>query len=247
MAVTHKNIVFPEVPHDGELGLKLHDTAGNVIFADITPTTWTQIWDMHCEEWAETAFSYEENPGDFYYAWHYLDKHPAFWKFRHGPSDANAQPLAERLHVRNLMPDYGIDRCVNISVVKINPETRSTEEEPQTETEIWIELGQQSWPVEVDPGDPETYDKSYNDYMMECGGPTVETAMLRAAHNVWQVYGNDRRVCDGPYDARDYATVLEPDEFDELLATLDDPGEVNERVRRATQRLHEIVTSRETR
>lgn len=259
MELINKSIVFPEVPCEGKLGVVFHDTQGNEIFPNVKDTTYAEIWEIYCNEWADTVRRYETEPGDFFNAWHYLNGHPAFWYFRHGPADSDPLPLSQRLHVKNLVHDYGIqhyitknpgfprssgiNRCISISVVKLNPENKHIEEEEHlnTKTEVWIELGKYSWPVEFDPKDHNTYDNTWHDYRLDCGGPTMETAIIRAAHNVWEVYGNDRRICDGPFDKLNYVTVLDSEEFDKLLAEMDDPGEVNERVRRAAQRLHELI------
>jgi hypothetical protein len=243
MDVTHKDIVFPDVPHDGYIDLKLHDHAGNVLFEDRPLTTYEEIWNDRKEEWTEAARQYEDNPGDFCYAWQYLEGHPAFWKFGYGSDHPKRKPLAERLHVRYLEPYYGIHNCLEITVGKVDPElgfANLEQPEKNTATGVAIEMGQRSWPVEYKEDDYSTYDESHCDWRLNCGGPTVELAILRAAHNVWEVYGNDRRICDGPYEKRDYVTVLDPEEFDELVASLDEPEEVNERVRRSVQRLHEI-------
>lgn len=229
MGLTKKDIVFPDVPHHGRIGGIMGDTP------------WKTMWQVTCNEWRRTVDAYETDPGDFYAAWYYLDEHPAFWRFRHGPTDAQPYSLRRRLHRKHLEVQGGINRCVRISVHKVNETTRSTEDGPPLETEIWVETGQYSWPKEVNPKDPETFDSIYHDHLLDTGGPTVEDAILRTAHNVWQVYGNDRRVCDAPYDEMAYVTVVDQEHFEELMAERGDDGEINEQVRRAAQRLNEIV------
>jgi hypothetical protein len=240
MDLTKKDIVFPEVPHDGCMGLKLHNLSGKRILRQYSNTPWSEIWRIHCDQWRRTADYYEQEPGDFYSAWNYLDDHPAFWSFRSIGADRQPIPLEEKLHVKNLKVEGGIKRCLQISVMKVNAETRSTEDEPTLATEVWIELGKHLWPGEGEPGDTVS-----GDYLLDCGGPTVETAILRAAHNVWEVYGNDRRICDGPYDKKAYAAVASSDEFEQLMQEHGDDGEINKQLQRAARRLHTIIETHE--
>lgn len=248
MELINKSIVLPPIPCDGDLDLVLHRTDGSEFKMhredgeDLNKDFWKYIQQTRVEEWTKTVRDYEANPGDVYYAWHYLNNHPAFWKFDRLANQK--MPIAERVHEQHLTPEYGIHRCVDISVVKVDKETRSTEDNGTKETEVWIELGKQSWPE--DPStDPNKCDRTFHDHLLDCGGPTLDAAILHAAHNVWEVYGNDRRICDGPYEKRNYVTVLEPDEFEEYMAELGYPKEVNEHVRRAAQRLNEIITKLE--
>lgn len=261
MELTHKSILLPDVPHDGTLNLILHDTQGNEIFPGTRNTPWSEYWEGITTSWAETVAAYENDPNDFYNAWNYLDLHPAFWKFRYGTSDPQPartpkkpsrtqrlkfwkrppvepefMPLAERLHVRHLEYEYGIHRCVDIMVGKV-----TDEEGPGLRPEVWveIELGQHSWPEEYNPADPNSGDKKYHDYKLDATGPTVEKAIIRAAYNVWCVYGNDRRVCDAPYNELAYKTVVDDETFEELMRDTED--EPNERVRRAARSLREAT------
>lgn len=261
MELTKKDIVFPEVPHDGVLGLVLHDMQGNVVFPESKDTTYAEIWDDITKAWRDTAATYEEDPNNFYNAWNYLDLHPAFWKFMYGPTDPQPvkrprrrrfrrercrpedhkpMPVAERLHVKNLVYEYGVHRCVDISVGEV-----LDEEGPGFRSQVWveIELGQYSWPEEFNPADPNTGDKNYHDYKLDSDGPTVEKAIIRAAYNVWCVYGNDRRVCDAPYDERSYKLVVDSKTFEEMMG--DEAAESNERVRQAARRLNETVRNAE--
>jgi hypothetical protein len=236
MELTKKETILPDVPHDGTLGLVLHDMQGSVIFPETKDTTFASIWDDIVETWQNCVADYEAEPGDFYNAWNYLDMHPAFWKFRYGPADRNTLPLEKRLHVHNLEHEYGIHRCVDIMIWKgLDDDTR------EIETVVGIELGQYSWPEEFNEDDPNSGDKNYHDYRLDCYGKTVEEAILRAAHNVWEVYGNDRRVCDAPYDDMSYITVLDSEYFDELMKDRSDGDEVNDKVRRFNERLNEIL------
>lgn len=266
MQLNSKEIVFPEVPHDGTLGLVLHNHQGEEIFPETKDIPYAEYWEDITTAWRNCVALYEDDPTDFYNAWNYLDLHPAFWKFRYGTYDPQPtrhpkkpsrrrrlmpwknrapepefMPLAERLHVKHLEHEYGIHRCVDIMVGKV-----LNEDGVGLRPEVWveIELGQQSWPEEFDPADPNSGDKKYHDYKLDATGPTVEKAIIRAAYNVWSVYGNDRRVCDAPYDELAYKTVVDDETFEEMMRD-DTEDEPNERVRRAAQRLHETVRSAE--
>jgi hypothetical protein len=235
MGLTSKEIVFPEVARDGTLGLVLHDQQGNEIFPETKHITYESIWEDITTGWRECVAAYEEDPSDFYNAWNYLDLHPAFWKFRYGPADRQpakkaprkrrmalrkraevekTMPVAERLHVRHLEYEYGIRRCVDIMVGK-----NSAEDGSGLKPQVWVEteVGQQSWPEEFDPKDPNSGDKQYHDYKLDADGPTVEKAIIRVAHNVWSAYGNDRRVCDAPYNELVYKTIVDDETFEEMM------------------------------
>lgn len=211
MALTPKDIVLPEVPCDGALP-GIFNRHGNPLFEE-DEFSYQALQDDRVQEWHDTVRDYEANPDDVYTAWHYLNCHPVFWKFRRGPGSSKPLPLAERLHERHLTENYGIHHCVSITVVKINPATRSTDgdEELRTETEVWIELGKQPWPKDPGPDDNpydgEYGDVTYHDYKLDCGGPTIDAAIIAAARNVWDAYGNDRRICDAPHDPSVYAAI----------------------------------------
>lgn len=241
MELTKKGIVFPDVPHNGVLGGRTYDARGNRIYTDVGRMSWKMVWGFKQDAWRRVVDEYEAHPGDLAAAWDYLNHHPAFWVFRHGPADPKPFSLHRRLHVKHLIEDDGIRRCVNIAVKKVGVESRSTEGPAPLETEVWIDLGHQSWPQEVNPKDPETFDSKFHDYLLDCGGPTLDEAILRAAHNVWEVYGNDRRVCDAPHDDMAYITVVDDEHFEELMREHGDDGEINKRIQEANRRLNHIV------
>lgn len=238
MELTKKEIVFPHVPHGGVIGGKMYDASGKRIFKDMGRLRWRELWEIHCNQWTRIVDEYEASPFSFHNAWHYLDHHPAFWLFRHGPTDARPQPLERRLHLEHLIEDGGIYRCVEIDVELVNTKTHRADDGPPYITEIWIELGKQSWPQEVVTRDPNTYDSVYHDYRLDCGGSSVEAAIIRAAYNVWTAYGNDRRVCDGPYDESIYDRIATDEEFEQAMREIGDDGAVNASAVERAQRLH---------
>lgn len=151
-------------------------------------------------EWEQTVRAFEAKPNDFYNAWQYLNEHPVFWQFR---GDDGMTAPEERVAEWNLVENYGIHQCVDIYVTKVHHATGWVEDnQDNTVTEIWIELGKSSWPAAAGEGDHvipgETYprDHSYHDPALDCGGATMESAIIAAAVNVHTHYGNDRRICD---------------------------------------------------
>lgn len=235
MELIHKDIVLPDVPcgdirkkappRPSVRALLLKKVAGwpggkkttmprpvhhSMFSREFREGLYKDIQQDRIGEWHCTVREFEKDPDDFYNAWWYLDNHPAFWTYAHGPGSHRRLDPAERHHEKHLLHDYGITRCVRMDVHKVNAITRSTQGEPQTDTEVWIELGQAPWPP--NPDEHNQGEATYHDHMLDCGGPTVEAAIVKAARNVWEVYGNDRRVCDAPYDERSYLPVLSEDE-----------------------------------
>lgn len=200
-----KDIVPPDVPveSDEPMGdwfdrLEETRTTRGEFYADVKQ--------IYTEQWEEICRDFERKPNDFANAWYYLDNHPAFWAFR---GNGGTEPPAERIHYSNLMHEYGIMRCVHIIVTRVNPATGRVEdvedgaEDPNILTQVWIELGRHGWPgQEHSPHEPvcvgETYhrDSVYHDYLLDCGGNSMEEAVIEAAVYVHTAYGNDRRVCD---------------------------------------------------
>lgn len=146
------------------------------------------------EGWEKTVRDFEGNPGDFYNAWHYLDNHPAFWRFR---GVDKHEPPADLIHERRLMHDRRVTDSVDIDVVKVNPDSQRHEDDDifNTATQVWIEMGKWSWPEEV-TDDPNTWERHYHDPDLDCGGDTLEEAIITAAIYLHTVYGNDRQICD---------------------------------------------------
>lgn len=92
---------------------------------------------------------------DFYKAFNYLHKHPLF---------------QERFH-----------ECLDIEVVKVNPKTKSIDDDSSknTETAVWLECGQYS-----------KY-SAYHDINLDCGGRTFEEAIIKLANLVQKHYGDN--------------------------------------------------------
>lgn len=181
--ITRFAIELPEVPCDGEFGIRLSDRE-DIDF------TYAGLQASRVQEWTDVVSAYENNPGDFYNAWHYLNWHPAFWKFYGSPDD----PHADRFHEKCLVEDRGVEHCVEISVAKVNPASGSIDDDPalNTKTEVWAEIGMLRWPSE----NFREYDVHIHDYNLDCGGDTYEQAITNMARLVHDKYGNDRQVCD---------------------------------------------------
>lgn len=96
---------------------------------------------------------------DFYEAFHFLDDHPIFldeWGGSH------------------------FNRCLDIFVVKVNPETGSIDDNDylNTQVEIWLECG---------PYDPTM---RQHDIDLDCGGKTFDQAIIKLANLVLEKYGD---------------------------------------------------------
>lgn len=158
--------------------------------------TWGQLYAelalIHEQEWTEACRAFEQEPWDFCNAYHYLDHHPAFWSFY---GDGRLSPEI-RLHHKHLHRDWGINRAVSISVVKVDPVTGQIEDDEtrNTLTEVWLEAGKIGWPREFTP--EHTQDGHWHDPDLDTGGETFEEAIINLAVRVHTRYGNDRRVCD---------------------------------------------------
>lgn len=104
---------------------------------------------------------------DFYKAWHYLEEHVIF------------------------QDEYGVSRfgeCLDIEVVKVNPETKEIDEDEfkNTASRIWLECGPYN-------KDSETLGSCYtHDIELDCGGKNFEKAIRKLAKRVKKVYGNDK-------------------------------------------------------
>lgn len=201
-----KDIVPPDVPVE-------NDEPMSDWFEDVLPEKrqtrgefYAEVKLIYAEQWEEICRDFERNPNDFANAWYYLNNHPAFWAFR---GNNGEESPAERIHFSNLEHEFGINRCVHIIVTRVNPATGRVEEvedgaeDPNTLTQVWIELGKHGWPGlghgEHEPiGLGETFhrDPVYHDYLLDCGGNSMEEAIIEAAVYVHTAYGNDRRVCD---------------------------------------------------
>lgn len=102
---------------------------------------------------------------DFHKAWWFLYEHPLF---------------------KDEYDSSGFERCLDIYVAKVNPETCEMEIDKKlryknTKTEVWLEIGQ--------------YDKNCNwhDTELDCGGDTYEEAIIILANNVYDKYGKGKK------------------------------------------------------
>lgn len=86
---------------------------------------------------------------DFYDAWNFLEEHSLF--------------------------EDNFNGCLYIEAVKVDPETKSIEEDPSrnTETNVWLEAGA--------PG--------CHSIELDCGGRTFEDAIIQLANLVYRYYG----------------------------------------------------------
>lgn len=175
----HKNIhhvdlpwEMPEGAKDPFAGLKLTNNHDFKMLYYSTQQSRIYAWD-------DTVRAFEANPGDFYNAHRYVDTHPMFYRIF---------PWAGKLelHERSLEYEGGIQRCVHVDVVRVDPTTSSISEDRalNTKTEIWIEAGEASDPC------------NFHDYKLDCGGDTYEEAIIALALNIYKNYGNDRRKCE---------------------------------------------------
>jgi hypothetical protein len=149
------------------------------------------------EDWEKTVRAFEANPNDFYNAWHYLDNHPAFWRFQ--GADKRLAPT-ELIHERRLRHERRLTESVDIDVVKVNPNSQRHEDDNalNTQTQVWVEMGKWSWPEEITDS-PNTWERHYHDPDLDCGADTIEEAIITAAIYLHTCYGNDRVICDKPY------------------------------------------------
>ena len=77
------------------------------------------------------------------------------------------------------------DRCLSISVVKINPETDEIDANMSnnTKTEVWLEFGRAF--IDYSITDDVMFE---HDYRLDCGGDTFEEAIIKLANLVDQFY-----------------------------------------------------------
>ena len=77
------------------------------------------------------------------------------------------------------------DRCLSISVVKINPETDEIDANMSnnTKTEVWLEFGRAF--IDYNTTDSVMFE---HDYRLDCEGDTFEEAIIKLANLVDQFY-----------------------------------------------------------
>lgn len=145
-------------------------------------------WEMTRGEWERIALEYEQAPDDFHSAWHYLDGHPAFWKFS-TPSAGDDRP---RNHYAFLEKGQAFARMsVDVLVTRVAENgVQSDDPELNTRTEVWLEAGK--W----DLLEGEHVHAHWHDIELDTGAPTYEEAVVKLARLVREKYGNDRQVAD---------------------------------------------------
>lgn len=204
VTVTPKDIVLPEIACDGDLHMpyKIVGSDEEHFFDEVG--FWKEIQRIHRDEWTETVNAYEANPNDFHDAWHYVNGHPAFWVITAWSFEREG--LHEKAHI-----DYngGMANCVDVHVTRVNPASDEISDDRalNTKTQIWLECGKYPW-----PGDDcfET-GNTYHDCHLDSYADTYEEAVINLAYRIHEAYGNDRRVCDAPYDERVYPLLAEED------------------------------------
>lgn len=172
MPLEHKAIVWPEV--------------STTDIPTTKPGFHASYWEILQAEWTEIVQEYEEDPDTFYRAWHYLNDHPMFWRFRpHNDTPDN--------HVMWLEQSYGFGSDgINMMVMLVDETgTVNEDESKNVNTEVWLEAGK--WYLL--PGEHENHVHEH-DYELDCGGATYEEAVVKLARLVHERYGNDRVIAD---------------------------------------------------
>lgn len=154
-------------------------------------TLYRHGWQIAGEQWEGTAREYESSPDDFHSAWHYLDGHPIFWKFKDQDQDQDPRPpnnyalLEKGESFARMSIDVFVTRTGEDGV-------RSHDDQLNTRTEVWLEAGK--W----DLLKGEHVHAHWHDIDLDTGAATYEKAVCKLAWLVWDKYGNDRRVADAP-------------------------------------------------
>lgn len=183
MTLEHKAVSLPPVSTD----IEMPNGGGNFLAALMqeNPTLYADIQRDRTAQWRRQVRDFEQAPDDFYAAWHYLDRHPLFWYFA-GTKDRPA-PFNEK----HIQTEGGLAEGLDILVVKVDPKTGNASplDKENTKTRIWYEVCFTHWPAQHD--DPRTH-------VWQCdgGGDTYEEAIIKAARQIHEQYGNDRRIFD---------------------------------------------------
>jgi hypothetical protein len=132
--------------------------------------------------------------------------------------------------------DGGFHECVEIEPVYINPATKAIEddEEKNTEFRIWIEAGgwddmakpenASSWPEPQGGWNEFNRWVTCHDLCLDCGGSTMEEALLQLAVRVKFHYGDTDKRLDG-VNHRTCAGVFVGENEDEWQSTCEDAGD----------------------
>lgn len=192
MSLEHKAVVLPKISTDSD-GVEIHLPGLLSQLLISNPNLYGEMQESRSAYWRNLVRAFEETPDDFYSAWHYLNRHPLFWTL--GGTRNKPSPV----HEKYLQDEYGIDEgALEISVVKVDPETDSINQddiERNTQTQIWYEICMTHWPSQQD-------DIRVHAYELDGGSSTYEECVVKAAKQVHEVYGNDRRVFDEEHGGR---------------------------------------------
>lgn len=168
--------------------------------------------------WGELVSAYEFEPEDFYNAYHWVNAHPIFYRWRlpaaYGDLDEDGLPVLVQpeivYHERHLEHDEGVSQ-LDIGVLKVDPATGRVEmrtatdgedegkeipdELRNTKTEIWYEVGPWLWPrdaPEHQRGDLPLAGIGQHDWQLDGSADTYEQAIIDVARKLHDRYGNDR-------------------------------------------------------
>jgi len=107
---------------------------------------------------------------DFYTAYHWLYEHPIF-----------QEEIKSKLF-NDIYNESRFQQCLDIDIVKINPETNSIDDDEtkNTKVQIWLECGR--------------YDKEcrWHDIELDCGADTFEKAIIELVNLVMEWYGEGK-------------------------------------------------------
>lgn len=176
MGLEHKIIIWPDVP----------------------------LSDQQRTGWAEDARRYEDEPDDFFAAWHYVNNHPMFWHFQGYVAEGQPKAsdfvtdnwgfgsMAAGTQVRRSLPPTAPAADVDVARVDEDGHARN-DESLSLHTEVWLEAGH----IVMQPNPAMGWQNDhYHDYELDCGAATYEEAVIKLARNIWEKYGNDREVAD---------------------------------------------------
>lgn len=185
MSLEHKDFELPKLPTDISDEDWARMSGDDSAFHFSSRDLYADLQGYRAEEWAATVKAFEENPDDVYNAWQYLNRHPLFWYL------AGRRDKPVEAHEKYLQAEHGVREGLETCVVKVNPETRSIDEDEtkNTKIEFWYELCFTSWPGQWD-------DVRTHAYTLDGGGDTYEACVIKAAKQIHEVYGNDRRLFD---------------------------------------------------
>lgn len=85
------------------------------------------------------------------------------------------------------LPEFGWERCISITPMFVNPDTRKVDNDDakNIHLEIWIEAG-----PPMPPDENFDFVMSSHDYNLDCGGDTIDDALINLAALVKEHYGD---------------------------------------------------------